>query len=110
MSRTKEENRANVARYRARQRERRENVKTLSLFMLGTEIFEEIRINVEPTAYGTLKVKYEVPDQAAMLLRDYCDEIGFDLDDILGDAIEEAIALCTRRREQIASPQLATVR
>ena len=105
MPRTKEQNRANVAAFRVRQRERRENVKGLSAFMLRTELFEDIRIDVEPTAYGTLKVNYDLPEHADAILQDYCGQKGLSLDEILGEAIEESIARCTRRREQIATPQ-----
>ena len=105
MPRTKEQNRANVAAFRARQRERRENVKDLSAFMLRTEIFGDIRIDVEPTAYGTLKVNYDLQEHAGAILQDYCGQKGLSLYEILGEAIEESIARCTRRREQIATPQ-----
>ena len=104
MPRTKEQNRQIVAKFRARQREKRELARELSEFMLRTELFGDIRVDVEPTPYGTLKVNYEVPEHAGVMLRDYCDERGLSLDDILDEAIEESIARCTRRREQIATP------
>ena len=81
-------NAARVARFRARQRERRDFVRDM--------VEKDVQVIVEQTVWGTLRITWEMSPETDAALKAWCQERGYSLDDMLQDLNKEALAKASR--------------
>ena len=73
-----------VRKTRAKQKERRDYLQRL--------VAEDVVITVEETAWGTIKITYDMAPETNAALEVWCADRGYSLDDFLQDVNTEALA------------------